>query len=155
MPGSSEDQRRYGASAKKSRGGSGGVSPGRTFTRVADLIEALEPLALGELHLTPEQFGRYTVLELDAMFDGYLRRREHLEDLFIINCALPTYLGAYGRKAPSYRKLTRHRQKRSYAGRMDEEHAAYWRDILLEEEAKLHEAQSARVKSQDSPVKAE
>jgi len=106
-------------------------------------------LALGELALTPEQFGNYTVKEIDAMFEGYIRRQERLEDLFIINCALPTYRGAYGRKAPSYKKLTRHRKKHGRARKMDEERAAYWRAILLEEEARVREAQSARIKSQN------
>ena len=73
----------------------------------------LEVIALGELNLTPEQFGKYTVSEIDAMFDGYLRRYDALEDLMIINCALPTYRGAYGRKAPTYKKLTKHRRKRN------------------------------------------
>ncbi len=54
------------------------------------------------------------------MFEGYVRRQERLEDLFIINCALPTYRGAYGRKAPSYKKLTAHRTKHNKIGNIDE-----------------------------------
>jgi hypothetical protein len=119
------------------------------------LIEALEPLALGELNLTPEQFAGYTVLELDAMFDGYIRRQERLEDLFILYSALPTYRGAYGRKAPSYRKLTQHRRKNGNPVQMDENLAEYWEPILREEEAKLHEAQSARTEPSHSAVAAE
>ena len=112
--------------------------------RVTDLIEALEPLALGELNLKPEQFAGYTVSEVDAMFDGYIRRQERLEDLFILYSALPTYRGAYGRKAPSYRTLTKHRVKRGRIGQMDEVEVEYWTETLKEEEAKAIEAQSAR-----------
>ena len=52
---------------------------------------------MGELHLTPEQFANYTVKEIDALFEGYLRRYERLEDLFIIDCALP---GCIREKSP-------------------------------------------------------
>lgn len=93
-------------------------------------MEELEPIALGELGLTPEQFGSYTVMEIDALFDGYVRRQERLEDLFIINCALPTYRGAYGKKAPSYKKLTAHRIKSRKIGEIDEDTQNYWRGIL-------------------------
>jgi hypothetical protein len=62
---------------------------------------------------------------------GYIRRHEILEDLFIINCALPVYRCNLGRKAPSYKKLTAHRRRsQAPAGDIDEETAAYWRDIL-------------------------
>jgi len=64
------------------------------------------------------------------MFEGYVRRHERLEDLFIINCALPTYRGAYGRKAPSYKKLTAHRTKHNKIGNIDESTQQYWREIL-------------------------
>lgn len=64
------------------------------------------------------------------MFDGYVRRHERLEDLFIVNCALPTYRGAYGKKAPSYKKLTAHRVKHDKVGGIDEETQKYWREIL-------------------------
>ena len=73
-----------------------------------------------------------TVAEIDAMFDGYLRRREQLEDLFIINCALPTYRGAYGRKAPTYKKLTAYRQSNQITGSIDTETAEYWRSFFNE-----------------------
>lgn len=86
---------------------------------------------MGELHLTPEQFAGYTVRELDALTDGYQRRYERLEDLFIINIALPIYRAAYGRKAPSYRKLIAHRNRApGYIGTIDPETAAKWRKIL-------------------------
>ena len=94
------------------------------------MLEELEPIALGELGLTPEQFGGYTIMEIDALMDGYIRRQERLEDLFIINCALPTYRGAYGKKAPSYKKLTAHRTKHGKVGEIDEETQNYWRSIL-------------------------
>lgn len=77
-----------------------------------------------------------TVAEIDAMFDGYLRRREQLEDLFIINCALPTYRGAYGRKAPTYKKLTAYRQNNQITGSIDTETAEYWRSFFMKERKK-------------------
>lgn len=77
-----------------------------------------------------------TVGEIDAMFDGYLRRREQLEDLFIINCALPTYRGAYGRKAPTYKKLTAYRQNNQATGSIDTETAEYWRSFFVKERKK-------------------
>ena len=87
-------------------------------------------IALGELHLTPEQFGNYTVMEIDAMFDGYVRRYEQLEDLVILNCAMPTQKGPL-KRPPSYKKLTSHRKKReSAAGEIDEETQKFWRKIL-------------------------
>lgn len=64
------------------------------------------------------------------MYDGYVRRHERLEDLFIVNCALPTYRGAFGKKAPSYKKLTAHRSKQTKVGEIDEETQQYWREIL-------------------------
>lgn len=87
-------------------------------------------IALGELHLTPEQFGNYTVMEIDAMFDGYVRRYEHLEDLFILNCAMPAQKGPL-KRPPSYKKLTSHRKKREIAAsEIDEETQKFWRKIL-------------------------
>lgn len=95
------------------------------------MIEALEPIALGELNLSISEFGHLTVKELDALFDGYMRRYERLEDLFIINCALPVYKVNLGRKAPSYKKLTAHRVKNQRrTGDIDEDTQNYWRDIL-------------------------
>ena len=94
------------------------------------MIEELEPIALGELALTPEQFGNSTVAEVDAMFDGYMRRRENLEDFFIIYCAMPAMRGPV-KKPPSYRKLTAHRRKRDReVGEIDENTQNYWRKIL-------------------------
>lgn len=86
---------------------------------------------MGELHLTPEQFANYTVKEIDALFEGYLRRYERLEDLFIIDCALPAYRAAYGKKAPSYKKLTSHRKKRQGpVEKIDDETETYWKKVL-------------------------
>ena len=69
-------------------------------------------------------------MELDALFDGYVRRYERMEDLFIINCALPEYRCHYGKKAPSYKKLTSHRAKHNRVGEIDEATQDYWREIL-------------------------
>lgn len=91
----------------------------------------MEPFALGELQLTPEQFAGCTMRELDALTNGYQRRHERLEDLFIINVALPIYRAAYGRKAPTYKKLTAHRNRApGYVGTIDPETAEKWRKIL-------------------------
>ena len=90
----------------------------------------MEPIALGELGLTPEQFGQYTISEIDAMYDGYVRRQEQLEDLFIVYCAMPIMRGPV-KKPPSYKKLTSHRRKRNTAvGEIDAETQNYWRNIL-------------------------
>lgn len=66
------------------------------------------------------------------MVDGYVRRFQRLEDLLIINCALPAYRAAYGKKAPTYEQLTAHRKENGTAeiGRIDEETEAYWLPIL-------------------------
>lgn len=98
-----------------------------------DFLKTLEPIALGELHLRPEQFAGYTMAELEALINGYIRRYQHLEDLFIINCALPAYRAAYGNKAPSYKQLTAHRNM-ARSGKtpdhLDKETEAYWLAIL-------------------------
>ena len=69
-------------------------------------------------------------MEIDALFDGYVKRHERLEDLFLINCALPAYRGAYGKKAPSYKRLIAHRVKRRKIGTIDEDTQNFWRGIL-------------------------
>lgn len=120
----------YCIAERKKRRGSESVRPGKTFKTFSSLLEDLEPIALGELGLTPEQFGSYTVMEIDALFDGYVKRQERLEDLFICYCALPTYRGAYGKKAPSYKRLTAHRVKRRKVGEIDEDTQNFWRGIL-------------------------
>lgn len=85
---------------------------------------------MGELKLTPEQFGSYTISEIEAMLAGWQRRYERLEDLFIINVALPVYRGAYGKKAPSYRKLTAHRRNTRRFKEIEQSEIEKWRDIL-------------------------
>lgn len=89
------------------------------------------------------------------MYDGYLRRQDRLEDLFILYCALPTYRGAYGKKAPSYRTLTKHRQKHGRVGRIDEASEAYWKSVLREVGVRIREAQPARTESQNNPAPAQ
>lgn len=86
---------------------------------------------MGELNLSISQFGALTFKEIDALVAGYVRRHEILEDLFIINCALPVYRCTLGRKAPSYKKLTAHRRRhQAPAGDIDEETQKFWRAIL-------------------------
>lgn len=89
-------------------------------------------MALGELNLTPEQFGDYTIAELEAMLDGWRRRYERLEDLFIAYVAMPVYQGAYGKKAPTYKQLTRHRQSTRRVQDIEEAELEQWRDIFNE-----------------------
>ncbi len=90
-------------------------------------------MALGELGLTIEQFGMYTVGQINALTRGYLRRRDAEEDLFIAYSALPTYQTQMGRKAPTYQKLTAHRRKRQHVGGLPaipQDELEKWRLIL-------------------------
>lgn len=87
---------------------------------------------MGELHLTPNDFGNLTIGEIECLIDGYKRRYERLEDLLIINCALPIYRGHFGKKAPSYRKLTAHRRVNRTVAQIDEDEVKKWSQILNE-----------------------
>ena len=91
----------------------------------------LEPIALGELHLTIEQFGDCTVGQIDALVAGYLRRRDSLEDLLICYSALPQYQ-MHMKHAPSYRKLTAHRRTRGTNRQLDQDEVVRWKEILKE-----------------------
>ena len=91
----------------------------------------LEPIALGELHLTIEQFGDCTVGQIDALVAGYLRRRDSLEDLLICYSALPQYQ-MHMKHAPSYKKLTAHRRNRNANRQMAAEDVQYWKNIIKE-----------------------
>lgn len=74
------------------------------------------------------------------MFDGYVRRYERLEDLFIINCAMPTMRGPV-KKPPSYKKLTAYRKSRAKIGEIEEDVQEAWREILIQggiQHAKKH-----------------
>ena len=91
----------------------------------------LEPIALGELHLTIEQFGDYTIGQIDALVAGYMRRRDAMEDLFICYSALPQYQ-MHMKQAPSYRKLTAHRRTRGTNRQLDQDEVKRWKEILKE-----------------------
>ena len=91
----------------------------------------LEPIALGELHLTIEQFGDCTIGQIDALVAGYLRRRDSLEDLMICYSALPQYQ-MHMKHAPSYKKLTAHRRNRNATRQMAAEDVQYWKNIIKE-----------------------
>ncbi len=80
--------------------------------------------------MTPSEFAGSTAKELDALVDGYRRRYEILEDLLILHVALPVYRGAWGRKAPTYKKLTAHRTRWRKVEEIDAETAEYWRGVL-------------------------
>lgn len=95
------------------------------------MLEDLERIALGELNLTPQEFGNYTITEIEALLDGYMTRQERIEDLLICMVTLPIYRGAYGKKAPTFAKLTEHR-RRNKAKRLpevDNETLLLWEDI--------------------------
>ena len=91
----------------------------------------LEPIALGELHLTIEQFGDCTIGQIDALVAGYLRRRDSREDLMICYSALPQYQ-MHMKHAPSYKKLTAHRRNRNANRQMAAEDVQYWKNIIKE-----------------------
>ena len=91
----------------------------------------LEPIALGELHLTIEQFGDCTIGQIDALVAGYLRRRDSLEDLLICYSALTQYQ-MHMKHAPSYKKLTAHRRNRNANRQMAAEDVQYWKNIIKE-----------------------
>ena len=91
----------------------------------------LEPIALGELNLTVEQFGDCTIGQIDALVAGYLRRRDSLEDLMICYLALPQYQ-MHMKHAPSYKKLTAHRRNRNANRQMAAEDVQYWKNIIKE-----------------------
>lgn len=91
----------------------------------------LEPIALGELNLTVEQFGDCTIGQIDALVAGYLRRRDSLEDLMICYSALPQYQ-MHMKHAPSYKKLTAHRRNRNANRQMAAEDVQYWKNIIKE-----------------------
>ena len=91
----------------------------------------LEPIALGELHLTVEQFGDYTIGQIDALVAGYLRRKDKLEDLMICYSALPVYQ-MHMKHAPSYKKLTAHRRNRNANRQMAAEDVQYWKNNIKE-----------------------
>lgn len=90
---------------------------------------------MGELGLTITQFGEYTVGQIEAIAAGYVRRHDAQEDLLIAYCALPTYQTQMGKRAPTFRKLTAHRQKRQrVVKRIEETELEKWRLIFEKEE---------------------
>jgi hypothetical protein len=99
------------------------------------LIDGLAPLALGELAMTPMAFGNATIAEIMAMLDGYERRREQLEDLFILFSAIPIRQ-AFSSKHKSgkalYEEMTRYRRRKQSGGLppIDPTLVAKWKDVL-------------------------
>lgn len=99
------------------------------------LIDGLEPLALGELAMTPMAFGNATIAEIMAMLDGYERRREQLEDLFILFSAIPIRQALSSKPKSGkalYEEMTRYRRRSQYGGLppIDPALVAKWKDIL-------------------------
>ncbi len=99
------------------------------------LVDGLEPLALGELAMTPMAFGNATIAEILAMLDGYERRRSQLEDLFILFSAIPIRQ-AFSNKPKSgkalYEEMTRYRNRNQTRGLppIDPALVAKWKDVL-------------------------
>ena len=92
----------------------------------------MQEIALGELNLSIDEFANATVGELTALVDGYKRRQEAMEDLFIIYGALPVYQMQLGKKAPTYKKLTAHRRRLHNVADITPEEEAYWRKVISE-----------------------
>ncbi|EHO63545.1 hypothetical protein HMPREF9453_00562 [Dialister succinatiphilus YIT 11850] len=72
----------------------------------------IEPVAYGELKLTPSTLGELTMKEFNALVNGYVRRRDSFENLLILRCALPVYSSMLGEKAPTFDDLTAYRKLR-------------------------------------------
>lgn len=82
--------------------------------------------------MSVNEFGEATVREIEALTVGYQRRRDAMEDMFIIYSALPTYQSAYGKKAPTYQKMTEHRRHNKSISGIDDKTVEYWEKILEE-----------------------
>lgn len=97
------------------------------------MLEELEPIALGELRLTIVQFGECTVGQINALTRAYIRRRDALEDMFIVYSALPTYQTQL-KKPPTYEKLTAHRRTRKAVmqNKMSPDEISFWHSVLEE-----------------------
>lgn len=61
--------------------------------------------------MTTEQIETSCMCEIEAMLEGWKQRINDLDDLFIVRVALPIYQTQYGKKAPTYKDLTRGRGK--------------------------------------------
>lgn len=92
----------------------------------------MQEIALGELRMSVEEFANATIGEITALVEGYQRRYDRLEDLFILWAALPTYQTQLGKKAPTYKKLTSHRTRSQKIASIDEETQKYWREVLAD-----------------------
>lgn len=68
-------------------------------------------MCYGPLRMKTQEIENSCVCELVAMMDGYNMRFLALDDLLVARCAIPAYQAGYGRKAPSYKELTRGRKK--------------------------------------------
>lgn len=91
----------------------------------------MQVLALGELHLTIEQFANYTMAEIDALTEGYIRRKESLEDMFILYSALPSYQSSgFIKKVPTYKDLTKYRKNNKQIPNIASELIDFWKDYL-------------------------
>lgn len=73
--------------------------------------------------------------EIDAMADGYIRRRDAAENLLILRCALPIYRSMLGDKAPTFDDLTAYRELRDHLELHDSQYVSnvkFWSKKLTE-----------------------
>lgn len=70
------------------------------------------PWCYGELALKPWDIERLCPVEIDYMLQGWQRRYDRLEDLFIVWDAYPQYQVASPKKHPPLERLFAHRKKR-------------------------------------------
>lgn len=71
------------------------------------------PACYGRLKMRTREIENSCICELEAMMDGYRQRQCDLEDILLACCTIPIYQAVYGRKAPTFKELTRRRDKRS------------------------------------------
>lgn len=75
------------------------------------MIDELLPFCYGELNLKPWEIEKLTIADIVDMMEGWQRRYERLEDLFIIWSAYPAYQVASPKKCVPLKKFFAHRKK--------------------------------------------
>lgn len=69
------------------------------------------PFCYGELNLKPCEVEKLTITDILDMMQGWQRRYERLEDLFITWSAYPHYQVANPKRCPPLKKFFVHRKK--------------------------------------------
>lgn len=83
-------------------------------------MESVLPLCYGELSLKPWEIERLCPGEVMAMLDGWQRRYDRLEDLFINWITYPTLCVHDLKRRPELKDLYRHRKRRDEEKQKDE-----------------------------------